>query len=99
MLRKRGGHFPAGADGWPGWPGSAQLMAVLAVSTAMTDSFPRQQARTQRFTLGAPRSFQIAPDGDLVVFLRSRGGTDLVTCLWALDVPSGTERLVADPHQ
>ncbi len=99
MLRKRGGHFPAGADGWPGWPGSAQLTVVLAVSTAMTDSFPRQQARTQRFTLGAPRSFQVAPDGDLVVFLRSRGGTDQVTCLWALDVPSGTERLVADPLQ
>ncbi len=65
----------------------------------MTDSFPRQQARTQRFTLGAPRSFQLAPDGDLVVFLRSRGGTDQVTCLWALDVPGGTERLVADPLQ
>jgi dipeptidyl-peptidase 4 len=62
----------------------------------MTDSFPRQQARTQRFTLGAPRSFQV--HGDLVVFLRSRGGTDPVTCLWALDVPGGTERLVADPH-
>jgi dipeptidyl-peptidase-4 len=63
----------------------------------MTDSFPRQQARTRRFSLGAPRSFQIAPDGATVAFLRSRGGTDPVTCLWALDVASGAERLIADP--
>ena len=40
----------------------------------MTESFPRQQARTQRFTLGLPRSFQISPAGDRVAFLRSRGG-------------------------
>jgi dipeptidyl-peptidase-4 len=32
-----------------------------------------------------------------VVFLRSRSGTDPVTCLWVLDVASGAERLVADP--
>jgi dipeptidyl-peptidase 4 len=63
----------------------------------MTDSFPRQQARTRRFSLGAPRSFQISPDGGTVAFLRSRGGSDPVTCLWALDVASGQERLVADP--
>jgi dipeptidyl-peptidase-4 len=63
----------------------------------MTESFPRQQARTQRFTLGAPRSFQISPDGNRVAFLRSKGGTDPVTCLWVLDVGTGQERLVADP--
>jgi dipeptidyl-peptidase-4 len=63
----------------------------------MTESFPRQQARTQRFTLGAPRSFQISPDGSRVAFLRSQGGTDPLTCLWVLDVGSGKERLVADP--
>ncbi|HXB47679.1 MAG TPA: prolyl oligopeptidase family serine peptidase [Streptosporangiaceae bacterium] len=65
----------------------------------MTDSFPRQAARTIGFTLGAPRSFQIAPDGQTVVFLRSKGGTDPVTCLWALDVATGTEWLVADPAE
>jgi dipeptidyl-peptidase-4 len=65
----------------------------------MTDSFPRQQARTRNFSLGAPRSFQISPDGGTVAFLRSPGGTDPVTGLWALDVASGTERLVADPAQ
>ena len=63
----------------------------------MTDSFPRQAARTAGFTLGAPRSFKLSPDGETVIFLRSRGGTDPVTCLWALDVSSGQERLVADP--
>ncbi len=63
----------------------------------MTESFPRQQARTQNFTLGAPRSFQISPDGSRVVFLRSQAGSDPVTCLWVLDLPSGQERLVADP--
>jgi len=69
----------------------------LAVSNAMTDSFPRQQARTRRFSLGAPRSFQISPDGTTVAFLRSRGGSDPVTCLWTVDVASGAERLIADP--
>ena len=63
----------------------------------MTESFPRQQARTRRFTLGAPRSFRISPDGARIVFLRSKGGDDPVTCLWQLDVASGTERLIADP--
>jgi dipeptidyl-peptidase-4 len=64
----------------------------------VTDSFPRRQARTRRFTLGAPRGFTVSPDGDRVVFLRSRGGTDPVTCLWSLDLATGEERLVADPH-
>ncbi|HEY2287824.1 MAG TPA: DPP IV N-terminal domain-containing protein, partial [Streptosporangiaceae bacterium] len=63
----------------------------------MTDSFPRQQARTRNFSLGAPRSFQVSPDGGTVVFLRSAGGTDPATALWALDVAAGTERLVAGP--
>ncbi|MGH3300448.1 MAG: prolyl oligopeptidase family serine peptidase [Streptosporangiaceae bacterium] len=63
----------------------------------MTTSFPRQSARTKGFTLGAPRSFLISPDGQTVLFLRSPSGTDLVTCLWALDVATGQERLIADP--
>ena len=51
----------------------------------MTDTFPRRQARTRRFTLGAPRGVTVSPDGTRVAFLRSRGGTDPVTCLWTLD--------------
>ncbi len=64
----------------------------------MTDSFPRRQARTRRFTLGAPRGITISPDGDRIVFLRSRAGTDPVTCLWTLEARTGIERLVADPR-
>ena len=63
----------------------------------MTESFPRQQARTRRFSLGVPRSFKVAPDGSRVAFLRSQGGDDPVTCLWQLNVGTGYEELLADP--
>jgi len=65
----------------------------------VSDTFPRQYARTQRFTLGEPRNLSVSPDGKRVVFLRSAGGSDPVTCLWVLDVETGEERMVADPHQ
>ncbi|MFJ9578559.1 alpha/beta fold hydrolase [Streptomyces sp. NPDC101191] len=70
-------------------------------------SFPRQHARTQRFTLGAPRGFAISPDGERVVFLRSGSGTDRSHGLWVLSLdgaagaagPGGAvERLAADPE-
>ncbi|WP_432057146.1 prolyl oligopeptidase family serine peptidase [Streptomyces sp. bgisy022] len=77
--------------------------------TTEADSFPRRHARTQRFSLGAPRSFTVAPDGSRVVFLRSASGTDRATGLWVLD--TGTpgegpatgsekpgERVAADPR-
>ena len=57
----------------------------------MTESFPRQQARTRRFSLGVPRSFMVAPDGSRVAFLRSKGGDDPVTCLWQLHLGTGQE--------
>jgi dipeptidyl-peptidase-4 len=62
------------------------------------DSFPRQAARTRRFTLGIPRSFTVAADGSRVVFLRSGSGEDPVTGLWVFDVDGRRERLVADPR-
>jgi dipeptidyl-peptidase-4 len=61
------------------------------------DTFPRQSARTQRFTLGAPRDVTVAADGTHVAFLRSAGPEDPVTALWVLDLPAGDERVVADP--
>lgn len=61
-------------------------------------SFPRQYARTQRFTLGAPRAFSVSPDGERVVFVRSASGTERTHRLWVLDVESATERLAADPE-
>jgi len=65
----------------------------------VSDTFPRQHARTQRFTLGDPRNLAVSPDGRRVVFLRSSGGSDPVNALWVFDVDSATERLVADPAE
>ncbi|GAA3110912.1 hypothetical protein GCM10020001_031820 [Nonomuraea salmonea] len=66
---------------------------------AMSESFPRLNARTRRFTLGVPRGFTISPDGGRVVFLRTKTGTDPVTCLWELDTDTHVERLVVDPRE
>ena len=60
-------------------------------------SFPRQHARTQRFTLGAPRTFTVAPDGSHVYFLRVSSATSRANGLWALDTATGEEALIADP--
>jgi len=76
-------------------------------------SFPRRYARSQRFTLGRPRSLKAAPDGSRVAFLRSNAGDDPVNRLFVLDLAGGggsggltdrsgsppvnRERLVADP--
>ena len=65
----------------------------------MTESFPRQHARTRGFTLGAPRSFTVSHDGRRVAYLRSESGDDPVNRLWMLNAATGTERLVADPAQ
>jgi dipeptidyl-peptidase 4 len=63
----------------------------------VTDSFPRQKARTRNFTLGEPRSFRVAADGSRVTFLRSPAGDDPRNALWVFDVAARHERLVADP--
>ena len=64
----------------------------------MSDTFPRQHARTQRLTLGEPRNFTVSPDGARVVFARSASGSDPVNMLWVLDVEGAAERLVLDPR-
>ncbi len=69
------------------------------------NDFPRQLASTRRFTLGVPRAVTISRDGGRVLFLRTRGGEDPVTCLWRLDLADddaaggggGRELLLADP--
>ena len=75
-------------------------MQTARVSPERPDpaSFPRRQAVTRRFTLGAPRRPTISPDGARVVFLRSAAGDDPVTCLWLLDVAAGSEHLLVDPR-
>lgn len=65
--------------------------------TASADSFPRQRARTQRFTLGEPRTISICAEGRRLLFLRAAAGDDARTGLWALDLPGGEERVVVDP--
>jgi len=67
-------------------------------SGEVTDTFPRQYARTQRLTLGEPRNITVSPDGHRVVFLRSSNGSDAVNSLWVLDTRTGDERLIADPR-
>ncbi|MGN6242738.1 MAG: prolyl oligopeptidase family serine peptidase [Motilibacteraceae bacterium] len=59
--------------------------------------YPRHSARTQRFTLGAPRSFSLSPDGARLVFVRTGSGTDRVGRLHVLEVATGDERVAADP--
>ncbi len=65
--------------------------------TSPSDTFPRQMARTARFSLGVPRAFTVSQDGQRVVFLRSRSGTDRTGLLWSLDVTTGEETLLVDP--
>jgi dipeptidyl-peptidase-4 len=65
--------------------------------TGVKTSFPRQHARTHRFTLGVPRDFTISEDGKRVLFARSRSGSDPVNCLWQFDVAAGKESLLVDP--
>jgi dipeptidyl-peptidase-4 len=59
--------------------------------------FPRQHARTRRFTLGAPRGFRVSPDGQRVAFLRSLAGDDPINRLWVHDVAGDKAEIVADP--
>ena len=63
------------------------------------EEFPNQLARTRGFSLGVPRSFTVSPDGERVVYLRTKSGLDPVSCLWAFDVAGAKERLVFDPGQ
>ena len=62
--------------------------------------FPRQHARTRRFTLGVPRQFRFDPAGRRLLFLRSHGGEDPVTALWEIDlgVDAPSERCLVDPR-
>ncbi len=64
----------------------------------VTDTFPRQFARTQRLTLGEPRNVMVSADGNRVIFLRSAHGSDSVNSLWVLNVGTGAESCVADPR-
>jgi len=89
--RGSGGRLIAGGER-PDRPGRTR-----PVVSRSTDTFPRQHARTRRFTLGRPRSFTVSSDGTRVAFLRSGGGADPLHSLWEHRTDDGTERLLADP--
>ncbi|MGH3391669.1 MAG: prolyl oligopeptidase family serine peptidase [Actinomadura sp.] len=67
---------------------------VQPISNAQ--DFPRQFARTRRFSLGVPRQFTVSADGRRVLFLRTGGGADPVSRLWLYE--DGDERVLVDPH-
>lgn len=75
------------------------MVDLLPPADEQAPSFPRLFARTLRFTLGVPRTFSVSPDGQRVLFVRTESGTSRTGALWAYDVVSGKERLVADPAQ
>src|ERR1700753_387708 len=88
------GRVNPSCGGAPAWQGAGVTI----------DDFPRQLASTRRFTLGVPRAVTVSRDGGRVLFLRTRGGEDPVTCLWRMDLADsagdgrgGRERLLADP--
>ncbi|MDB4109684.1 prolyl oligopeptidase family serine peptidase [bacterium] len=60
-------------------------------------SYPRRNAATQRFTLGAPRTFSVSRDGQRILFCRSAAGDDPVNRLWVIDLPESEPRLLVDP--
>jgi len=60
-------------------------------------SYPRRNAATQRFTLGAPRTFSVSRDGQRILFARSTAGDDPVNRLWVIDLPEQEPRLLVDP--
>ena len=64
----------------------------------MSDTFPRQYARTQRLSLGEPRNFTVSPDGSRLVFARSTSGQDSVNSLWILNLSTGVETQILDPR-
>ena len=77
-------------------PSCGAGIAWQSVGVAI-DDFLQQLGRTKRFTLGVPHAVTISGDGGRVLFLRTRGGEDPVTCLWVLDAGDARERLLADP--
>lgn len=53
--------------------------------------FPREYARTQNYSLGAPRTIRAARRTDRLFFLRSSSGDDERLSLWFADVPASSD--------
>lgn len=57
--------------------------------------FPGLAERTGHFRYGAPHAVTVGADGRRVAFLRSTGPEDPISSLWALNIATATESLVA----
>jgi dipeptidyl-peptidase-4 len=75
----------------------ARQRSGIGKTEPVSESLPRQSARTRRFRLGLPRAVTVAPDGSRVVLIRSNAGDDPVGRLVVVDVATAAERVVADP--
>ena len=62
-------------------------------------SFPRLFARTLRFSLGVPRDLRVVAGGERILFIRTPSGTSRAGALWAYDIATRQERLIADPAE
>lgn len=51
-------------------------------------AFPRKYAETLNYTLGAPRSFQVASDGKRIFFLRAKSSSSRALDLWCVELGS-----------
>ena len=65
----------------------------------MTDTFPRQYARTQRFTLGEPRNSRCRPTASASCSSAARRRAIRSTACGCSTSATGDERLVADPRR
>jgi dipeptidyl-peptidase-4 len=70
----------------------------VTISPSPARTFPALDAATRHFSLGAPRTFRVAPTGARVYFLRTKSSSDRLLHLWAieLDAEGASERLIVD---
>lgn len=67
------------------------------IEQSLSETFPRQKARTRFFQSGRPRSFSCSPTRPRALFIRSASGTDDQGSLWLLDLEAATpETLLVD---
>ncbi len=67
---------------------------MTAITSTVDPQLLRDYAATRGFSLGRPQKPRVTPDGKTVVFLRAEA-RKAEQSLWALDLGSGKERLLA----
>jgi dipeptidyl-peptidase 4 len=69
------------------------------IDSDITDEILASYAASRRFALGRPRDLTLVPGDRRLLFLRALAVDDPATALWALDLDTGAERLLADPRE